>query len=232
MTTQFMPPDLDHRGDPAAYLLGAMDDAEAAEFRRHLEACASCQEEVESLRGVVDVLPLAATQLDAPRSLRRRVLTEVRAAAREDRHARTNTLGRRVTWRPAVAGAGVLMAAGAAALAIVLSTNTPGSRLIRATVAWRSAHVVLKVSGGRGQLLARGMPAPPSGKVYEVWVKHGSANPNPTDALFDVTRSGQATVSVPGSLSGQVTVMVTAEPRGGSLVPTSAPVVVAKLRAS
>ena len=72
------------------------------------------------------------------------------------------------------------------------------------------------------------MPKPVPGKVYEVWLKR-SGKPQPTDALFTVSSAGTATVGVPGSLNGVKAVMVTAEPDGGSRVPTSAPVIVATL---
>jgi hypothetical protein len=48
--------------------------------------------------------------------------------------------------------------------------------------------------------------------------------PRPTSALFMV-RSGS--VTIPGGLKGASHVLVTAEPAGGSLVPTSKPVIVA-----
>jgi hypothetical protein len=54
-------------------------------------------------------------------------------------------------------------------------------------------------------------------------------NVHATDALFNVTSAGRASVGVPVSLAGARAVMVTAEPRGGSLRPTSAPVIVATL---
>jgi hypothetical protein len=72
------------------------------------------------------------------------------------------------------------------------------------------------------------MPSTASGKVYEVWLERGG-RAHPTDALFTVTSTGRATVGVPGSLKGVTTVMVTAEPEGGSLVPTSKPVIVARI---
>ncbi len=43
--------------------------------------------------------------------------------------------------------------------------------------------------------------------------------PQPTDALFTVTRAGAGSVEVPGSLRGVREVMVTSEPLGGSSAP-------------
>ena len=75
------------------------------------------------------------------------------------------------------------------------------------------------------------MPAPPEGRVYQVWLRHGAGTtPKPTNALFSVSRAGDASVDVPGRLSGVDAVMVTDEPLGGSRLPTRAPVITASLR--
>ncbi len=87
----------------------------------------------------------------------------------------------------------------------------------------------LTISQGRGELVMRGMPAPPAGHVYELWIQRGSAAPSPTRALFSVTSAGSGDVGVPGSLQGVRRVLVTPEPVGGSLTPTHAPVIVAQV---
>jgi hypothetical protein len=79
--------------------------------------------------------------------------------------------------------------------------------------------------GSRAELSVSGMPQPPIGEVYEVWLMNaGQAKPQPTDALFNVTNAGTATVDVPrGATSGVREVLVTSEPLGGSQTPTGAP---------
>ena len=72
------------------------------------------------------------------------------------------------------------------------------------------------------------MPQAAPQRVYEVWVKRAGP-PRATDALFTVSRAGDATVAVPGGVAGVRTVLVTSEPRGGSSAPTSSPVIVANL---
>jgi Anti-sigma-K factor rskA len=86
------------------------------------------------------------------------------------------------------------------------------------------AHASLRQANGRAELVVSGMPQPPLGKIYEVWLARGSAPPQPTDALFGVTGSGLGSVNVPGNLDGVKEVMVTSEPLGGSSRPTSSPV--------
>jgi len=71
------------------------------------------------------------------------------------------------------------------------------------------------------QLVVRGLPAPPPGRVYQVWRKQpGAKVPKPTDALFSVSRDGTATVDVPGGVKGVDQVLVSDEPKRGSRVPT------------
>ena len=70
------------------------------------------------------------------------------------------------------------------------------------------------------------MPPPPSCKVYQVWLKRPAQDPTPTTALFRVDSSGSADVEVQrGKLKGVEAVLVTAEPDGGSMKPTSNPVI-------
>jgi anti-sigma-K factor RskA len=83
------------------------------------------------------------------------------------------------------------------------------------------------VSGGRGELVISNMVPPPPGRIYELWREHAGGPPEPTNALFDVTRQGSADVTVPGPLTRIARVLVTAEPQGGSQAPTRAPVIVA-----
>ena len=73
-----------------------------------------------------------------------------------------------------------------------------------------------------------GMPNPPAGKVYEVWVLRSSATkPMPTTTLFSVQADGQGQASVPYMLRDGDKVLITAEPEGGAEAPTSAPVITA-----
>jgi Anti-sigma-K factor rskA len=85
-------------------------------------------------------------------------------------------------------------------------------------------HASLHLFDTGGELIVWGMPEPPIGEVYEVWLNHASGPPQPTDALFTVTSAGEGTVEVPGPLLGVHEVLVTSEPLGGSSAPTSAAV--------
>jgi len=231
-------------GESAApYVLGALSDDEHEAFRRHLDSCAVCREEVAALQVVASALPAAAPQLSAPPALKRRVMASVhedvrRSATREavgsdergepDESARSSWRASRARprWRPMLASAALAVAVAAIAAIAVFSGGGGGTRVIRAEVTPHGASASLRVSGDHAQLDISGLPQTPAQRVYEVWVKR-SGGPQPTDALFTVTAHGDATVGVPGSVHGVKVVMVTSEPLGGSRVPTSAPVIVA-----
>jgi anti-sigma-K factor RskA len=217
--------------DAAPYVLGALTEAEHEAFMVHLESCAICREEVASLRLVAHSLPAAVPQLRAPGEVRDRVMATVKAEAelRQERtpRVRSRRLGsRRTTWRLGLASAA---ATAAAIVAIVLALGGSGdshTQLIRAQVSAPRGTATLSVSSGHGQLRIAGLPQSPPRHVYEVWLER-AGKAHPTDALFTVSVVGNATVAVPGNLAGVKAVMVTAEPEGGSTVPTSKPVIVA-----
>jgi anti-sigma-K factor RskA len=225
----------DHRdcgADAAAYVLGALEPVEAEAFREHLATCVVCRDEVSAFGAVAEVLPLAAPAQPVPRALKRRVMADVRSEARVNERARTPVGARSGWWlaipRPALAAAATAMVVVVAVGGVLLGSGG-GPRVIHASVSWKSASAVLKIDRGRGELVVRGMPRPPAGQVYEVWLQQGSHRPVPTTALFSTTAAGSGTVDVPGNLHGITQVMVTPEPAGGSKVPTHAPVLVAQL---
>ena len=238
-------------GNAAPYVLGALEEREHEEFRAHLESCAVCREEVAALQLVASSLPALAPRLGAPTELKSRVMSTVRseagwssapepapapesASAPEPAPAREPALTRLrspLATAPRRAGLALAgLAATAALLAVALFSGGSGSseRVIRAQVVTRSATASLHLHDGRAELQVSGMPQPAGNRVYEVWVKR-AGGPQPTDALFTVSAGGRATVAVPGSIAGVKQVLVTAEPRGGSGSPTSAPVIIASI---
>ena len=72
--------------------------------------------------------------------------------------------------------------------------------------------------------MASGLPAPPKGRVYQLWLKRPGQAPEPTSALFRPTSDGHGDrTAVTGSLDGVEQVLMTDEPDGGSQQPTRAP---------
>jgi hypothetical protein len=234
----------EYRDSVASYLLGSLPEDEHERFAAHLPGCEACSRDVAELGVVADTLPLAAPQIVPPPELKDRIMTVVRSEAEllaasgaQADAPRPAAPERRGWWRrpllslrpiAAAAAAVVLIAVGVAgglALSGGESTRTVAAQVQVASAPAAAADLV--VSGSSGTLQVRGMPPPPAGKVYEVWLKRPTGAPAPTAALFSVDRDGRADVGVPGSLEGVDQVLVTAEPDGGSQAPTSDPVIVA-----
>lgn len=111
------------------------------------------------------------------------------------------------------------------------SGSSSNERLIRASVTARPASAVLTLTGDHAELTLTHMPAPPRGKIYEVWLKRQGQAPAPTTTLFSVNTQGAGAVAVPGDLKRVSELLVTPEPLGGTAVPTHAPVIIAQLHA-
>jgi hypothetical protein len=223
--------------DVAAYALGALEEGELERFRRHLETCVVCRDELSSFQQIVDTLPMSAPTFAAPASLRRRVLRAIDSEPRLDRPAADQRSKAARAWRagfrlprPALAFGGALSLA-VVVVAVVLavgSSPTPGARSISAQVVGQGS-ASLKVSKGHAELVVHRFAAPPAGQIYEVWLQHGHGSLQPTTALFSVTGRGEADVDVPGDLKGVSRVLVTREPAGGTSRPTHKPVITADL---
>jgi hypothetical protein len=206
-----------------AWLLGALPEDEADGFREHLAACEACQEDAASLQVAADALPMSAPPRVPPPALKDRIMATVEseasllsaAGAQADRPRRERRSWReRMSLRPA-------LAIGLAALAIGVfgaEALRGGTETVTAQVSG-GGSAVLEIEDGRGRIVADDLPAPPDGRVYQVWLDRGGPAPEPTDALFTTTRDGSASVDVP-SLDGVRRVMVTDEPDGGSRSPT------------
>jgi anti-sigma factor RsiW len=225
--------DCEHRMDAAAYVLGALDDG--GRYREHLASCPQCRAEVAELQVVVDLLPATVAPAVASRALRGRIMANVRSEAellsaageRADQPpVQRRGIFSRPLWLPA-GGAAALAAALAVVLVLVLNGGSSSPVRVRSAVlaeSERGARVVLVERGHRGELVLRGVRQAPPGQIFEVWLKRSATGaPQPTDALFGVTSAGNATVSIPSDLRRVSEILVTHEPVGGSLHPTSLP---------
>ena len=218
----------------APYLLGVLSPAEAEEFEAHLRSCRACGEEVELLRVGAEALPASVPQLEPPPGLRDRIMEVVHReaallAAAGPEADRPQAPPARVPWwrRLGVAAPLAAAAVGAALLAIVvIGGDTDGVRTLEAEQAPRGAMVHMRVAEEHSTLIAEHLPAPPRGRVYQVWIQRGDAEPQPTEALFAPGEAGTVSVDLPGSMEGVEAVMVTDEPLGGSDAPTGKTVIV------
>jgi anti-sigma-K factor RskA len=211
-----------HRDELAAYLLGALEPGEAAELERHLAGCEECRAELEWLRPAVQLLPESVERVEPPPQLRGRLMEQVRAEAETaapPRRGRRWSIG---GWslRPAV-GLAALVLVVAAVAAYAIGNGGSGDGGTTTVVAGHSPEVTAELvrDGESGTLHLANLHQLPRDKVLQAWVERdGSVESAKT--LFVPNQDGTASATI-DEMDGVSTVMVTAEPRGGSVQPTS-----------
>jgi anti-sigma-K factor RskA len=233
-------PDHERWEDAAGtYVLGALPDDEKAAYEAHLATCPACRTETDELSVAAEALPVSAPAMKPPPALKARIMAEVEREAALLASAsgpRREPAKPKRRWRfafptPAVAAlacATLLVGLGAGAL---LFGGAGGGRTIpfQSGPSVSQAKAELELNGDKATLVANNLPAPPSGKVYMVWLKRPGQAPEPTAALFTPRSDGSATAAVTGDLDGVEDVIVNTEPPGGSASPTSSPVLTARL---
>lgn len=224
--------------DVAAYALGALDTAELRSFEEHLAGCEQCQNELAQMRAAAVKLPAAMPPATPPPQLKQRVMTIVRAeaaqaaAAARPADAPAHRRRRPRVLQPLSSRAGLALA-GAAAIALVVvvvvlaSGGATPVRTFAGVVHAPGASASVRESGSRAQLRVARLPAPPPGRIYEVWLQRKGSAPRPASVLFSTT---SGSVPVHANLRGVQTLLVTAEPRpNGSPSPTRPPIIVVRI---
>jgi anti-sigma-K factor RskA len=214
------------RDELAAYSLGALEPGEAAELERHLAGCEECRTELEWLRPAVQLLPESVARIEAPPELRERLMEQVRseaASAPVPRRVRRWRIGARWSLRP-VAGLAALVLVVAAVAAYAIGSSDSGSGNTTTVVTGHSPGVVAEVvrDGSSGTLHLTNLHQLPPDEVLQAWVQRGKRVIS-AKTLFVPNQDGTASATI-DDMEGVNTVMVTAEPRGGSVQPTSPPI--------
>ncbi|MGH3440538.1 MAG: anti-sigma factor [Nitriliruptorales bacterium] len=231
----------------AAYALDALPPDEARFFEAHLELCEACRDEVDELRATAAKLG-AATAKPAPASLRDTVLTRIDTVRQAPPPARRPE--RPGTWARI---RGPLAGAAAAALIVVVGLTAAVARLnsriddLRArnaqiyevlaaedvrtvTVEGEGgllARLVVSDSEGRAMVIAQGLQPLGADRVYEAWlIDDSGAQPA---GLFRPDDEGRAVHVLVGRVHDRVRIGITIEPAGGSLQPTSDPILLADI---
>ena len=230
-----------------AYALDAIEAGpERDRFTRHLSRCQSCASEVRGFREVGTALAFAAAA-EPPAELRTRVLA---AAARTRQlppevstHARPRRTRARVPWVPWLSGVVATASVVVAVLfglaqahtrdelnqvraenqAISLLLSAPGAKLLTHEVTHGGvATVVLAADRHELAVVTTGLPALPSGQVYQLWL---IGKPKTVSAgLLPAAKNGQTPpVLATGVVKGD-TLGLTVEPAGGSAQPTTTPI--------
>ena len=198
--------------------IDALDADEAAVIDAHLAECAECREEFARSRAAGTALAFA-TATPAPPELRHRVLS------RAVKIRRIRRWYQQTTWRAAAAAAVIVIGVGS-----WFATHRPQPEqrwAAHCTTFAASDCGDLVASGGVLRLDARGLEAPPAGKVYQAWVIPPKQKPipEPTFAVSD----GAGSVEIAAAAAKGDIIAVTLEPAGGSKQPTSNPVLVATI---
>jgi anti-sigma-K factor RskA len=232
-----------------AYALDALTEVERAGFARHMAECAACATEVAELTETAARMG-AATALIPPPGLRSAVLTEIARTrqVRDTRPARPTRADAAARWRSRsliAAAAAILAVAGLGTVWTVEQRRLAAARDEVATVQAQQNRVdailsagdvrvrTVPAGGGRvtvavspsqndGVVVMAGLPQPPAGKAYQLWLIRGTV---PTSAGIMAAGAGAGTELLP-ALNGADSLGVTVESLPGARTPTP-PVVVA-----
>ncbi len=218
-----------------AYVLGGMPAHERDEFESHLTNCTTCQAEVDELRPAAEALPIASPPMLPPTALKDRIMAEVereaallaQAGPEADRPVRE-----RRRFRFSLGGWQLVPVAAVLFVVAVLAVSllTGGAQTYTASVNASGATAHVKIDDDQATLVAENLPAPPGGKVYEVWLMpKGSDVPEPTSVLFKPRGDGSVEAKLPGSMTNVGQVLVTDEPANGTAKPTGDVLIAATL---
>lgn len=228
-----------------AYAVDALDDEERAAFERHLAGCAECRAEVASLQEATAALGESA-QAAPPADLRSRLLADIKTirplppeTTPVEKSAETVGSVRKLPVRRLLAGLAVAAAVlGVAGVGTAVwqhnttsdQTISVAERVLQAADAKRvnvtlpggvTASVYRSVSEGRAVLVTHDMPAPPSGRVYELWLQTRAGKMVPAGTMG---KPGSRPVLLKGDATDATGVGITVEPEGGSDSPSSEPI--------
>lgn len=220
-----------------AYVLDALSEQERADFEVHLRRCATCREEVDSLR---EVAPLLAetVAVPPPPSLREDVLARARQTRQDpppDEAARVVPLRRARRRWAALAAAAALVVGGGLTWQVVEQAGTrpleqvasaPDARTWSARTATGGEVTVTRSDEvGRAVLRVSGLPDPGQGHAYQAWLLTDEGALAPAGMV----KGTDGTLLLEGDVTQAKGVGVTLEPASGSPQPTTEPIALVEL---
>jgi anti-sigma-K factor RskA len=213
------------RDDISAWVIGALEPAEAAIVEEHLHSCESCSRQARWLQPATSALLESVEPVEPPPALRERVMSEVRAdvARRKPAESRSWLNNFDFLLRPATAMAVIaLLAVGVGGY---VAFNGDETQKINGKPRPHSlVQATLEREGDTGTLELTNLRQLESERVYQAWVQHGNVMED--SSLFAARKDGTATAAIPrADLHGGEAVLVTIEPQGGSAQPTTDPLV-------
>ena len=225
----------DVKANAAAYVLGSLEVDEKDAFEAHLATCDECAVEVQSLRRTTQALAYAVPQRTPRAELRQRVLGSfaVAGAPATPQPARHRPPAHATSWWPLAASLILVAAVGAYAVRLQMRVGD-----LQSSVAVLAAPDLVRIdlagqatapqssgralwSRERGMVFATSnLPAPPAGKVYQVWVVTADAPISAGLVAPDAAGGGVTYFYTPPDIPPPTAVAVTLEPAGGVPAPT------------
>jgi anti-sigma-K factor RskA len=238
------------------YAIDAIDDeAETDRFERHLKRCQQCSGEVRGFAETATRLAFAAAVLPPP-AMRDNVLaaiSQTRQLPPVTEHSRPRARPSRALWSgrlPLLSYAFTAACAGIAIVLLIVLISTrhelnraqernaalaavlaaPDSRAVTQTTS-AGGHATLVYSLKRHAVIftSHGLPPPPPGKVYELWLI-GPPHVRAAGLLGSGESGRSGPVLAEGAVHGDDFGM-TIEPAGGTRTPTTTPILIIPLRA-
>lgn len=229
-----------------AYVLDALDEAEARRMEEHLSWCAEHAAAAAELRASQSLLALTAGEVDPPSELRQRIVQAVAANPSQSRAESSPVPGpapavvpiRRAPlprWAPRRAYAAV-----AAALLVSLGIGTYVGYQVsqsRQPVTYSFQGDPTRAPGAEAQLVyfkdrklavlaVSGLPRLTAGHVYELWL---IKNLVPVDEGVNADANGNVAARISSDLSQFDQLAITIEP-GEQPLPTTTPILIGNLR--
>lgn len=232
----------------ASYAIGALPEDEMPVIRDHILTCEECMQEADAFAAAVPALALTVEPMELPTGFADAVLAKVR-----DQQPAVEPARARRSWSlfPRLAFGGVAIVAAILAGAfldargdaqqakrdlIALEQRVERNEdalaaFVRHDDGWRlegtTGAVGRMVPTRDGATFAvAGLPAPPQGHVYQLWLLRGACGEQPcaptSAGVFDVD-DGLVVVPVDRSIRNFAGAAVTLEPAGGSEQPTTDP---------
>ncbi|MGX7824855.1 anti-sigma factor [Actinokineospora sp. 24-640] len=229
-----------------AYALNAISETERAAFENHLTECGSCVEEVAELRATAARLGEAAAESPPP-ALKAAVMSrigQIRQLPPIGGDGARALAATRSPWPVRIMGlaAAVLLVVSVSLGVVLQQTRADLDDTRQQTSAMTgilSAGDAEVVSGGvnglsgtvlysreRGEvlLMANGVPTPPEGKAYQVWLMGDTTAPHSVGLVVPDANGRAAILDATGELATATQVGITVEPAGGSRAPTAEPI--------
>jgi|ERR1043165_6620904 anti-sigma-K factor RskA len=235
----------DYKEMIAAHALSALDAAEARALDEHLEGCAECSRDLAEWEAVAASLALSAAPVEPATQVRERIIERVRTEPQSPSNVVPLSRAQRNLWNSLGSLgkiAAVILFAALIVLVVVLwqqnrslreqnelfqivsSPRTTTKNLNGTAEAPSATARVIIDNEGHAVLITNGLPPPPRGKEYQLWIINPHQPPKP-GKTFSTDSAGKGVVVQDriGEVEHEYAVFaVTLEPAGGVKSPTGA----------